>query len=99
MTADEAFTVARWMSATFGPVSQTLEPDASDPLRRLGFALIAAGDTSVGRTLLGAAIGARVSRPYDLYDIAIVARDAGVYDIEVGADSMFWSGIVERAAQ
>ena len=85
MTADEAFTVARWMSATFGPVPQTFAADASDPLRRLGFALIAGGDTSVGRTLLGAAIGARASRPYDLYDIAIVARDAGVYDIEVGA--------------
>ena len=85
MTADDAITISQWMRATFGPQPQTLVADADDPLRRLGFALVAAGDGAVGRTLLGAAIAARVHRPYDLLEVALHAAAARVYDIEVAA--------------
>lgn len=87
----DAAAIPGWIEATFGPrvdaasIASTASTDADT--RALGFELVAAGDTSVGRTLLFDTLDALADRPYDLLAFAGDAAAAGLYDLQIAAAS------------
>jgi soluble lytic murein transglycosylase len=85
MRAAERDEIESWLLATFGPREQPATAILDDPLTVLGVALYHAGERAVGRSLLAQVASQRQEQPYELLDLAIAARHAGIHDVAMNA--------------
>ncbi len=83
LTDDEVAEIEAWLLDLHGPRIASATPVLEDGRTRLGFALIEAGELTVGRSLLFQTAAAYGQEPYELLDLGIEVHRQEIHDVAV----------------